>query len=915
MNELFNVALKSVVDSLDEDGNIHGALSDLRPSLRQLRGEYRKGHPDFSSASARIAYGIAYHPYHAHLAATVYRRFADALDLSRPKLRLTILGAGPAPELLAFLWFLRDFPQVNEVEVDLVDREPGWVGLSEHTVVKPTAELWTGKLTIRHHTLDLASALGIDSAAELIRGRDLVIAQAIFTELRMRDQADTLMRQILGCFGPRTQLLAIDFARMSGFAENLESIEVRPDLRTLRSIGFTCPMPLAPPFMASLYTGGDGLMERRKAHVEARLYARPGWAPQPHESETPFRSIPDQQAALDAIGEFVAHKLPGVFLLTGPAGSGKSLLIRRSADLAERSGRYVEVWAPTGQVARRLSRVTGRGVSTIHSALYGSPETQNRDDEPPLTVFKLRDNRPSDALIFIDESSLIGNTAPVDPNLEELLFGDGRLLDDIVSLVKTAGNQIVFVGDLHQLPPIGEKISSALSPQFFADQSLSCRTAELLTISRHNAGSTLAVLAKQCGDAVRSDRGLPDFVATTEGNVQHLRRSEVPEWLISEMLDGSAVAVTFRHADARVWNIRARQHGDRPEDSPVIGDRLVLAQASHTYGLLNGEELRINEVGSKQRVSIREESVTLRSLVLEFTDTSGTITNFDAMVVEDLLHAASQPELKRVTRVLWRDFVRRTERDDVSRKNPEFFNRLDQDPFVNALRCVYSYARTCHRAQGGEWDHVICDLTGTLALGPTRNRFGYTAVTRAKHTLWLQSWPSSRRDHLAEFTDFALGRMSRVVHPVVAIPQNNGSYMSLRRWDGDTEVVVNLYGSLKFHIQKLPEDIDRDQLNTDLQSWAEERLANQVKELDPCVVSTISDLGDYLQGNGLDLEASESGSYQVRLVVSNGQREALLRCFHRASGLFSSEVPNSAHGDSDLLEVLRASIGRLSKAD
>ena len=56
----------------------------------------------------------------------------------------------------------------------------------------------------------------------------------------------------------------------------------------------------------------------------------------------------------------------------------------------------------------------------------------------------------------------------------------------------------------------------------------------------------------------------------------------------------------------------------------------------------------------------------------------------------------------------------------------------------NALQVKFSYAMTCHKAQGGQWNIVFIEQPW-LPEGITRDyiRWLYTAVTRAKDKLYL----------------------------------------------------------------------------------------------------------------------------------------------------------------------------------
>lgn len=68
---------------------------------------------------------------------------------------------------------------------------------------------------------------------------------------------------------------------------------------------------------------------------------------------------------------------------------------------------------------------------------------------------------------------------------------------------------------------------------------------------------------------------------------------------------------------------------------------------------------------------------------------------------------------------------------EAMKHNPDFRETLNRfvDPYVGAMRVRHSYAITCHKSQGGEWDNVFVhpwkignDLPWT-----------YTAITRARN--------------------------------------------------------------------------------------------------------------------------------------------------------------------------------------
>ena len=64
---------------------------------------------------------------------------------------------------------------------------------------------------------------------------------------------------------------------------------------------------------------------------------------------------------------------------------------------------------------------------------------------------------------------------------------------------------------------------------------------------------------------------------------------------------------------------------------------------------------------------------------------------------------------------------------------------LKEDPYLNALQVKFSYALTCHKSQGGQWQAVFVDQ-GFLKEAKADHeylRWLYTALTRATKELFL----------------------------------------------------------------------------------------------------------------------------------------------------------------------------------
>ena len=73
-------------------------------------------------------------------------------------------------------------------------------------------------------------------------------------------------------------------------------------------------------------------------------------------------------------------------------------------------------------------------------------------------------------------------------------------------------------------------------------------------------------------------------------------------------------------------------------------------------------------------------------------------------------------------------------------------SKIKSDAYYNALQIKFSYAVTCHKAQGGQWSHVYIDqgyMTDDM-LTPDYIHWLYTAITRATEKVFLVNWSKTQ---------------------------------------------------------------------------------------------------------------------------------------------------------------------------
>jgi len=180
-------------------------------------------------------------------------------------------------------------------------------------------------------------------------------------------------------------------------------------------------------FLTGLYRAEQSIAER----LRACAIGRPSWPeidPEKAigwvEQKTGLALAPSQR---EAVRLALRSK---VLVITGGPGVGKTTLVNAILKIVTAKGTDVQLCAPTGRAAKRLSESTGLEGKTIHRLLETDPATGSfkRDDTNPLTC----------DLLVVDEASM------VDVLLMRSLL---RALPDSAGLL--------IVGDVDQLPSVG----------------------------------------------------------------------------------------------------------------------------------------------------------------------------------------------------------------------------------------------------------------------------------------------------------------------------------------------------------------------------------------------------------------------------------------------------------------------------
>lgn len=476
-------------------------------------------------------------------------------------------------------------------------------------------------------------------------------------------------------------------------------------------------------------------------------------------NDEPITLYPGQQHVMDQLVTFLdSHDK--VFVLKGYAGTGKTTMMRELVRYLREKERGFHLLATTGRAATILDKATGGGgnAATIHSMIYRY-KNFNQDiskiDEKHAEVngqlYLVFEAVKADAddkrqVYIIDEASMISDTPTA--NVSQAAFGSGRLLKELLEYDSDPECKYIFVGDPCQLPPIDGSFSPALTPEYIRQTfGVGVQEGQLTQIIRQGNGNSIIdasqrirqmyARAPESEAAYGQGRTWGKMPIMASTNIQlHASQPDLLDSYISSVKANGYGYCTFvcrSNSDCYNTALEVRRRLGK-YGSLAQQDLLLVIQNNQPSGLYNGDLVVVEEFeGTVQhRAGLTFRRVKVREISSD--------TQRDTLLIEEVLHSGKLNLDSEQQKALFVDFVLRMKARGVKPKDAEVFNRaMMTDPYLNALRCTFGYAMTCHKTQGGEWPEVFVKMPRNIMLNPTKNSFQwvYTAITRAKDKLHI----------------------------------------------------------------------------------------------------------------------------------------------------------------------------------
>ena len=422
------------------------------------------------------------------------------------------------------------------------------------------------------------------------------------------------------------------------------------------------------------------------------------------------------------------------FLLKGYAGTGKTTIISTLIKVLKNYGYKSVLMAPTGRAAKVMSNYSEKIALTIHKKIY----KQTSDAFSGNLTFQRQKNYHDNTLFIIDEASMISDDAE---------YGNRSLLADLIEFIfENPGNKLMLIGDMPQLPPVGKELSPALDKNYMETNFyMSVFEEELTEVMRQDEQSGILFNATELRDQLKAEKPDISIVSKSYRDTFRMTGEKLEEGLryaFDKFGQENTIILTRSNKSAVQYNEFIRRSINFSEEELDAGDRLmvvrnnysVLDEDSPAGFIANGDFVELLKLKKTQEIH----GFRFADVVLRLTDYEKQ-PEFEAKIMLDTLHSASPSLSSEDNRKLYDSVL---EDYFYIKSKKERSEALRKDPYLNALQVKFSYALTCHKAQGGQWSAVFIDQ-GYLPEEQVNNEFIrwlYTAITRATDEVFLMNF-------------------------------------------------------------------------------------------------------------------------------------------------------------------------------
>ena len=407
-----------------------------------------------------------------------------------------------------------------------------------------------------------------------------------------------------------------------------------------------------------------------------------------------------QENAKKLIEEWYFNTKDQVFVLSGYAGTGKTFLIDYLVKnvLRLKAGTEAVFVSPTGKAAANLLK-KGTIAGTVHGLIYVRDGEEFEVDEngeiierEDISFIKREKIDEKIKLIVIDEASMINET----------------VLYDLLSF----NVKCLFCGDSAQLPPVNGACPLLENPHY--------TMTEIVRQAQDNPIVQVATMARK-GEPIPYGNYGDKVCVVKKGALRGEQRKRL--FLSADQI------ICGRNKTRSDLNSEIRRYKGISEKQmlPLEGEKVICTLNDWEKPLDKEERFHLVNgiIGIARDVKESFDDLATMEFTADFMQ-EGVKVPFDTGIFTTGRYKHTYG---------WRAIFL-SDGTVVGEDNFELLRKLRAVSDEPVCRFEFAYAVTCHKAQGSEFDFVIV-FDESWAFGAEKNRWLYTAITRAKEKLLI----------------------------------------------------------------------------------------------------------------------------------------------------------------------------------
>lgn len=380
--------------------------------------------------------------------------------------------------------------------------------------------------------------------------------------------------------------------------------------------------------------------------------------------------------------------------LSGAAGTGKTTTLKSAIKKMKKNHIPYLMTATTNAAVVRMNECNGENEQpaiTIHKTIY---DINQETGEIMEHVTGLGDDEQfKNGIVIVDEASMLS----------------GKDMKILRKMAKNFACKIIYVGDAEQLPPVEKNDVEIFKeiPGVVLDQ-----------VMRQDSKSQILPFAT----ALRRKRKVL-FPVKSKNDVIYRKNIAVPFILDQKRGVSSVIIVADNKSRVLINNNTRKLLG---YEKPVVAGEKVIG-IYNSSNIVNAQPYTVKKVNQnfgEWTFHYGKKKELLHAQALQ-------VDNMAMLVIKDFPEASldirgiDSNELFMLKKMAGKHFVSMLELRDGS-KIPAFNKAL--------AVVTYAYAITCHKSQGGQWEHVYIKNRNNWSFASSEDQYHwlYTAVTRAE---------------------------------------------------------------------------------------------------------------------------------------------------------------------------------------